>query len=390
MFSNLCVFHWSGWSPLDVIGITGLLCWSVWALRVLFSDRIVQYMAPCHATVSVVMPAYRETMFTLSRCIRTVLANSPHEIIVVFNGPENDELAKRIHYRFAGQVQIIRINQADKRMAMTAGIRAATSDIVALVDSDVAWSKNTLVELIRPFNDPEIGGTCAGQIINNEDATIWTRVQGMISACFNTSLGFQNVDKCVSCLRGRTAAYRRSLLLKVLPDFENEGFLGTRCVSGDDGCLTFLALREGYQTYYCKEAIISCEVLETFQGFMKNRLRIARNSNRRFFKAMFSRWFWTKSWRLQMALVTTVIFPLFIALPVIALSDAVYHGELCGVIATVGWLSAGRVIRRPAHYLPSLQRVAWLPLVILVWIFPMLFIRVYALGTLRHQGWLTR
>jgi hypothetical protein len=44
----------------------------------------------------------------------------------------------------------------------------------------------------------------------------------------------------VSCLSGRTVAYRRSVALEVLPELVNETFFGRPCVSGDDGRLTWL------------------------------------------------------------------------------------------------------------------------------------------------------
>ena len=50
----------------------------------------------------------------------------------------------------------------------------------------------------------------------------------------------------VACLSGRTAAYRRSVVLPVLTNLEDEYFLGRRCISGDDGRLTWLVLAQGW------------------------------------------------------------------------------------------------------------------------------------------------
>jgi N-acetylglucosaminyltransferase len=39
----------------------------------------------------------------------------------------------------------------------------------------------------------------------------------------------------VACLSGRTAAYRRSAIIPLMPALEHEIFLGRECVAGDDG-----------------------------------------------------------------------------------------------------------------------------------------------------------
>ena len=54
----------------------------------------------------------------------------------------------------------------------------------------------------------------------------------------------------VICVSGRTAAYRRSVILPVLPNLEHEFFLGRRCIAGDDGRLTWLVLASGYKTVH--------------------------------------------------------------------------------------------------------------------------------------------
>ena len=62
-------------------------------------------------------------------------------------------------------------------------------------------------------------------------------------------------------LSGRTAVYRRSVLMEIQEEFMNETFWGVPCLSGDDKRLTTLTLERGYLTYMQRTAQVwsTCE-----------------------------------------------------------------------------------------------------------------------------------
>src|ERR1700733_9999289 len=65
------------------LGFVGIISWSVWLLRFTLS-RVYRPVPPgFNATTSVVVPAYREDPDILDRCLRSWLAESPTEVIVV-------------------------------------------------------------------------------------------------------------------------------------------------------------------------------------------------------------------------------------------------------------------------------------------------------------------
>ncbi len=74
------------------------------------------------------------------------------------------------------------------------------------------------------------------------------------------------------------ACARRSL--------EHEFFLGLRCVSGDDGRLTWLVLASGYKTVRQSNARAMSMFPDTGCAFLKQRLRWSRNSYRCYLTAM--------------------------------------------------------------------------------------------------------
>lgn len=69
-------------------------------------------------------------------------------------------------------------------------------------------------------------------------------------------------------------------MLPVLENLEDEFFLGRRCVSGDDGRLTWLVLASGYKTVYQSTARATSTFPDTGRGCFRQRLRWSRNSYR--------------------------------------------------------------------------------------------------------------
>jgi hypothetical protein len=131
-----------------------------------------------------------------------------------------------------------------------------------------------------PFADPAVGGVSTRQNVYNPG--ILQRVTTCTSTPdFDENAAQTVMGRALSCISGRTAVYRRSILLAVSDDFMNETFLGIPCMSGDDKCLTALTMKTGYRTVLQRSA----RVWSTFPGrpkiFFMQRLGWARNTWRR-------------------------------------------------------------------------------------------------------------
>ena len=115
----------------------------------------------------------------------------------------------------------------------------ARTDIVVLVDSDVIWEPDVLAKLKMPFADPAIGGVGTRQNMyptNGVAPTLWERLADIyldIRYCDEVP-ATTRWGRAVSCLSGRTAAYRTGLLQSLREPFLNETFNGQPCMSGDD------------------------------------------------------------------------------------------------------------------------------------------------------------
>jgi glycosyltransferase involved in cell wall biosynthesis len=131
--------------------------------------------------VSVIIPTYNRAD-TLGRAVESVLAQTvrPEEVIVVNDGSTDDTAA--LLDRFHGQIRVLIQSNQGASAARNAGIRAASGDLIAFLDSDDYWqpTKNERqLELFQRYADQ--GVTCCicnarleyadGTVLNSFDVT---------------------------------------------------------------------------------------------------------------------------------------------------------------------------------------------------------------------------
>jgi cellulose synthase/poly-beta-1,6-N-acetylglucosamine synthase-like glycosyltransferase len=107
-------------------------------------------------SVSVIVPV-RDGESTIADCIDAILATDypadRREILVVDNA-STDGTAVLIHSK---QVRYLREPRRGVSNARNRGIAESTGEILAFVDADCLVEPQWLSELVRPFEDPEIG-----------------------------------------------------------------------------------------------------------------------------------------------------------------------------------------------------------------------------------------
>ena len=137
------------------IGALGAFRWIMWLAKripALFY-RPIENDYNCTATI--VTPVYNEDPLLFRMAIESWIANEPDRIIAVVDITDTVCMAIARSYP---EVQVIPIDLPGKRPALAAGVDAATTDIVVLVDSDVIWESDVLRKIKMPFVDPHIGG----------------------------------------------------------------------------------------------------------------------------------------------------------------------------------------------------------------------------------------
>lgn len=372
------------------LGIVGLLSWSVWIVRVTLSRFYRPVPAGFSTTTSVVVPAYREDPDIIMRCLRSWLAENPTEVIVVPDLEDREVIAqlRRVTDR---RLRVIPFAHEGKRSALGVGIRAATSEVIVLADSDTEWELGLLANILAPFEDPKVGGVGTRQNAYMADTSVWRRVADwMIDIRYLDYVPSQARSGAVACLSGRTAAYRRSAIMPILGHMEHEFFLGRMCISGDDGRLTWLVLAAGYKTVYQSTARTLSMFPDRLQPFLKQRLRWSRNSYRCYLTAIWKGWLWRQPLITQLTVLQFMFTPLTMGIAFIYLVHWILHPQQYAAMIAILWLLVGRSLRGLSHLRQRPSDLAVLPVVALATVFIALFVKVFAIVTMNRQGWLTR
>jgi len=372
------------------IGILGVFRWMMWLAKripALFYRPIANDYT---TTATIITPVYNEDPVLFRRALDSWIANGPDQIIAVVD--VTDIRCMEIARGYPG-VEVIPIDIPGKRPALAAGVDASSTDIVVLVDSDVIWEPDVLAKLKMPFADPAIGGVGTRQHMYPTDGvmpTLWERIADIyLDIRYSDEVpATTRWGRAVSCLSGRTAAYRTRLLQSLREPFLNETFNGLPCMSGDDKRYTCLILQNGYRTWNQLNAQVYSTFNPKFKGFVKQRIRWSRNSFRSDLRALWQGWVWRYPY-LAIMLIDKTIAPFTLLLGPIVLVLALLAGNWRLALALLIWWHFSRALK----IWPHLRRrpADWLLLPVFIGVtYYMSLVKAYALLTINEHKWLTR
>jgi N-acetylglucosaminyltransferase len=380
----------TSWREVMPLGVAGGFVWLLWLYRAVLSRFSKPIVNNYWTTVSVVVPAYREDPDILLECLQTWLAQNPMEVIIV---PDVDdvEVQRRLRQVRDPRVRVLVFTHSGKRSALGVGIRAAKGELVVLVDSDTRWMPGLLEAVQMPFADPSVGGVGTQQNVYQRTSSIWRRIADwLVNLRYYDYVPAMGRGGAVACLSGRTAAYRRSAVMPVLENLENEFFLGRRCVAGDDGRLTWLVIASGYKTVHQSSARALSMFPTSLRAFIKQRVRWSRNSYRCYLTALGKGWLWRTPWVTRITVMQILLTPVTMATALGYLLFSRLDMSLRGIALVAIWLVVGRAVRGYSHLRRYPHEIFLLPVLVLVVIAISLPIKLYAFVTMNKQGWLTR
>jgi cellulose synthase/poly-beta-1,6-N-acetylglucosamine synthase-like glycosyltransferase len=368
------------------LGVLGLVRWAGWLTRRVPASLYRPVRTGHVEPLTIVVPVYQEDEGVFRQAIESWLANRVHEVICVID--QTDQRCLRIATEYP--VRIIPTDVPGKRDALRRGWEAAETPLVALVDSDTIWATDVAGRVCEPFADLRVGGVGTRQNVAHP-RTIWEHLNDMyLDYRYFDEIASQTVvGRAVSCLSGRTAVYRRELLLRHSERFMNETFLGVPCMSGDDKRLTTLVLEGGHRTVLQRSARVWSTFPRDGRTFFRQRLRWSRNTWRSDLRALGSRWVWRHRFlAFSMLDKAASSFTLLLAPVFMVLAIAAHHWRAVWLLG-LWWL-----VSRSAKMLPHLERrpahaVTMVPIFILM-SFVMALVKIAALLTIRKQRWLTR
>ncbi|MDP3742191.1 MAG: glycosyltransferase family 2 protein [Candidatus Micrarchaeota archaeon] len=243
---------------------------------VLLSDKALP-------SVSIVIPVLNEAG-TISQTLNSVLAlkypKNKLEVIVV-DDESTDNTVKEVQWfaskRGIKELKLIRNKHVGvgKSSALNTGIRSATGELVATLDSDSFPEKTSLVKLASFFADPfTMAVTAAVKVYSPK--TMLEKIQGVeyIFVAFTRRL-LSFVDS-VTVTPGPFSVFRRDVFNKV-GLFDENNLL-------EDQEMAYRIQSHNYKIVGSLDAEVYTQVPSTFSQLMRQRIRWNRGGIRNFYK----------------------------------------------------------------------------------------------------------
>lgn len=349
--------------------------------------------------LTVVIPAFNEGAMverTIDSCAAATYPHERLEIIVVDDGSRDDTWMhiERAARRHPGLVTPIRFPEnRGKRAALAAGFERGRGEVFVTIDSDSIIEPQTLLAMTGPFREARIGAV-AGKVVvlNRQRGWIPKMLQVRFTLSFDFLRAAQSTYGSVYCCPGALAAYRASLVKKILPRWLNQRFLGVNCTIGEDRALTNDILALGYDTIYQRAAVVHTVVPENYRKLCRMYLRWDRSYIReelRLLRILWKRPFYARCMTIFEQTFTNLRFPIawtaMALLVMLSIEDPYTIVRVLVSIGTAATLYALYYLRseRSWNFVYGIA-YAYFSFFALFWIFP------YALATARARSWLTR
>ena len=359
-----------------------------------------------------VVTCFNEKPELLRACLESILAQSrlPRVLVVIDDHSESLaclDLALGMAGRFAAagvEYRPVRFpEQRGKREGLAYAFRRyPKADVYVCVDSDTRVDGYGFENLLAPFASRRTNAVTGLVLASNAGQNLLTRLIDLRYAnAFLYERAAYSLLGSVLCCCGSLAAYRGSVVREHLEDFTTQTFLGRRCTYGDDRRLTQYALLKG-RCVLQANAVAWTEVPTNIPWFSRQQARWSRS----FFRE--SVWtvgrarvhrpaFWLAAVELGSWMVfTTAIVAALVVLP-FRVSDL--HGSWTLLTAyllyamLLSYARSARYVEVTQVVMPPLERVGTYllaPLYGLLNIGLLIWLRLWALCTLRDNGWGTR
>jgi glycosyltransferase involved in cell wall biosynthesis len=174
-------------------------------------------------TISAIVPTYRRPA-DLRRCLECLLSQTrrPDEIVVVCRDAAIDPQSNALIDDYAARDSGIRkavVSVGGQVAALNCGVRAATSELLAITDDDGAPRSEWIARIVAHFeSDPEVGGVGgrdwvhgAGGVVLDGTASPVGRITWAGKAIGNHHVGF-GPPRRVEFLKGANMSYRAAAL----------------------------------------------------------------------------------------------------------------------------------------------------------------------------------
>lgn len=239
-------------------------------------------------TVTVIVPTVGNICVEFRKCINTILANSPGQVIVVTAELPKLRKAQTVCAELEeaaglkkGTIIVTAIQHPDKRAQFIHAVKKVETPITCYADDHVFWPVTFLKHALAPFEDPLVGlvGTVK-RVERVKTGSFKERLLNYIAVIYLERHNFEctasyNLDGGVFVISGRTALTRTEIVHSVeyCRGFLDEkwwwGTVGPMKVD-DDNYTTRFMVNHGYKTVFHNEpAALMLTTLGTEGGYEK-------------------------------------------------------------------------------------------------------------------------
>ena len=237
---------------------------------------------------TVVVPAYnegRQVLETLRSIVRSDYPADKVVIIAVDDGSKDDTWAwiRRAARQYPGRIVAVRQPaNGGKRRALYEGFLRSRGEVLVTIDSDSQVAPETLRNLVSPFvGDAKVGAVAGNvRILNRAEGLIPRMLDVNFAYSFDFIRASQSMVHTVMCTPGALSAYRRKVVLPLLPQWLSQRFCGRLATIGEDRAMTNMILRQGYHAHFQQDAVVYTNVPTGCRGLCKMFLRWARSNIR--------------------------------------------------------------------------------------------------------------
>lgn len=214
--------------------------------------------------VTVIVPAYNESA-GIEAAVRSIASSEhPVEIIVVDDG-STDGTADIVEALAIPGVVVLRQENGGKPAALNTGLRAASHEIVVMVDGDTVFEPGTVHALVQPLSDPRVGAVSGNTKVANRGGVLgaWQHIEYVVG--FNLDRRLFDLAECMPTVPGAIGAFRRDALLRL-------GGVSSDTLA-EDTDLTMALCRAGWRVVYKDSARAWTEAPATLGALWKQRYR---------------------------------------------------------------------------------------------------------------------
>jgi cellulose synthase/poly-beta-1,6-N-acetylglucosamine synthase-like glycosyltransferase len=228
--------------------------------------------------VSIIITSYKEpnTIAKAIRCIAdTKYSGLSDDFEIIQISPDKETLKngcrEAIELRLAEKyIQIVDPHKG-KPHALNLGFEKAKGEIIILTDGDLYFDKDSVSELIRPFNDPEIGGVTGAPLPQNPRNTYW----GYLAHCFTSAADnkrkrtFSNKVDCYYKGNANSAFPMSGYIFAI----RNLNIRLPKDLAIDDLFITYTVFNSGFKLAYTPKATAKVKFPDSFSDYIKQRRR---------------------------------------------------------------------------------------------------------------------